>query len=249
MKRGAELAKTILVASGKGGVGKSTVSALLGEAFAYEKSRVLIIELDSGLRSLDVALGVSEHILFDMGDIIRGSCNIKDAVLNCPFCPNLSLIAAAAKPVFVTEEIIRKIIGEAGIFFDFIILDCPAGIGDELSEAAKCADMGLVVTTPDPSAIRGARATGAVLASCGVKERRLVIERCPRKAKDLSPIKNLDEIIDGSELRLISVIWEDPDTRNAMDSGEPLDDTGLNYENFRALTERIRGKYIPLGFK
>ena len=243
------MAKTILVASGKGGVGKSTVSALLGEALAYTKSRVLIIELDSGLRSLDVALGVSGNILFDMGDIIRGSCNTEDAVLRCPFCPNLSLIPAAAKPVVVTEEIIRKIIGEAGTLSDYIILDCPAGIGGELYEAANCADIGLVVTTPDPSAIRGARATGAVLASCGVKMRRLVIERCPRKAKNLSPIKNLDEIIDGAELQLISVIWEDPDTRNAMDSGEPIDDTGLNYENFRALAERIRGKYIPLGFK
>ena len=67
------MAKIILVASGKGGVGKSTVSALLGEAFAFKKSPVLLLELDSGLRSLDVALGVSEHVLFDMGDIIRGS--------------------------------------------------------------------------------------------------------------------------------------------------------------------------------
>ena len=80
MKRGAEMAKIILVASGKGGVGKSTVSALLGEAFAFGKSPVLLLELDSGLRSLDVALGVSEHIVFDMGDIIRGSCEIKDTV-------------------------------------------------------------------------------------------------------------------------------------------------------------------------
>lgn len=243
------MAVTILVASGKGGVGKSTVSALLGEALAYTKSRVLIIELDSGLRSLDVALGVSEHILFDMGDIIRGSCNIKDAILDCPFCGGLSLVAAAAKPILVDEKTIRKIMAECGNLYDYIILDCPAGIGGELSEAARCADIGLVVTTPDPSAIRGARATGAVLASCGVKERRLVIERCPRKAKNLYPVKNLDEIIDGAELRLISVIWEDPDTRNSVDSGEPLDDTGLNYENFRALAERIRGKYIPLGFK
>ena len=101
MKRGAEMAKIILVASGKGGAGKSTVSALLGEAFAFKKSPVLLVELDSGLRSLDVALGVTENIVFDMGDIIRGSCEIKDAVINCPFCPNLSLISAAAKPIMV----------------------------------------------------------------------------------------------------------------------------------------------------
>ena len=249
MKRGAEMAKIILVASGKGGAGKSTVSALLGEAFAFSKSRVLLVELDSGLRSLDVALGLSEHILFDMGDIIRGSCEVKDAVLSCPFCPNLSLIAAAAKPVLVTDETIEKILWELGDSYEYVILDCPAGIGPELENSAKCANLGLVVATPDPSSVRGARAAGALLLNSGVKERRLVIERCPLKAKKLDPIKNLDEMIDGSELQLIGVIWEDPFTRNAMDSGEPLDDAGVNYETFRALAERIRGKYIPLGFK
>ncbi len=249
MKRGAEMAKIILVASGKGGVGKSTVSALLGEAFSFGKSRTLLVELDSGLRSLDVALGLSEHILFDLGDIVRGSCEVKDAVMTCPFCPNLSLIAAAAKSVVITDDVIRKIDWELGDSYEYIILDCPAGIGPELENAAKCADLGLVVATPDPSSVRGARAAGALLASCGLKNRRLVIERCPLKAKNLSPIKNLDEIIDGSELQLIAVIWEDPSTRNAMDSGEPVDDTGPNYDTFRDLAERIRGKYIPLGFK
>ena len=249
MKRGAEMAKIILVASGKGGVGKSTVSALLGEALAFSKSPVLLLELDSGLRSLDVALGVSEHVVFDMGDIVRGSCEIKDAVINCPFCPNLSLIAAAAKPVYITEEIIKKINSVLGTYFEYIILDCPAGIGQELEEAAKCSELGLVVATPDPSSVRGARAAGKLLSSFGTKERRLIIERCPLKAKKLSPIKNLDEIIDGAELQLISVIWEDPSTRDSIDSGEPLDDTVLNYECFRDLAERIRGKNIPLGFK
>ena len=241
------MAKIILVASGKGGAGKSTVSALLGEALAFTKSRVLVMELDSGLRSLDVALGVSEHIVFDMGDIVRGSCETKDAVMQCPFCPNLSLIAAAAKSVLITDEIINKVAKDLSGDFEFIILDCPAGIGPELENAAKCADMALVVATPDPSSVRGARAAGNLLSSFGLKNRRLVIERCPTKAKNLSPIKNLDEIIDGSELQLISVIWEDPLTRICMDSGRPLELYQPNFQNFRDLAERVRGKYIPLG--
>ena len=147
MKRGAEMAKIILVASGKGGAGKSTVSALLGEAFASKKHPALLVELDSGLRSLDVALGVSENILFDMGDIIRGSCEIRDAVLPCPFCEGLSLIPAAAKPVTVTSGILRKIIAELSADFEYIILDCPAGIGGALENAAECTDLALVVAT------------------------------------------------------------------------------------------------------
>lgn len=249
MKRGVFMSGIILVASGKGGAGKSTVSALLGEAFASKKHPSLIIELDSGLRSLDVALGVTESIVFDLGDIIRNSCNIRDAVVPCPFCEGLSLIAAAAKPAAVDSEVIRKIADELSGDFEYIILDCPAGIGSTLESAAKYADLGLVVATPDPSSIRGARAAGAVLASCGVPKRRLVIERCPQKAKNLAPIKHLDEIIDGAELQLIGVIWEDPATRSAMDSGKALPFESPNYNTFRSLSERICGKNIPLGFK
>lgn len=243
------MAKIILVASGKGGAGKSTVSALLGEALAFSESKVLLLELDSGLRSLDVALGVTENILFDMGDIIRGSCDIQDAVVKSPFCPKLSLIAAAAKSVAVTENTIRQILSELDKQYDFIILDCPAGIGGELENAAKCSDLALVVATPDPSSVRGARTTGALISDFSIKEKRLVIERCPRKAKELSPFKNLDEMIDGSELQLIAVIWEDPAIRVSMDSGKPLDRSDINFETFRDLSERVRGKYIPLGFK
>ena len=243
------MAKIILVASGKGGAGKSTVSALLAEAFAAKKHPTLVIELDCGLRSLDVAFGVTENVVFDLGDIIRGSCNIRDAVIPCRFCEGLSLIAAAAKPAEVTELTLRKITAELGGEYEYIIFDCPAGIGEALESAAKCADLGLVVATPDPSSVRGARSAGALLASCGLTERRLIIERCPQKAKKLAPIKNLDEIIDGSELQLIGVIWEDPLTRSAMDSGIPLAFESPNYQTFRDLSERIGGKYIPLGFK
>lgn len=249
MKRGAKMSKIILVASGKGGAGKSTVSALLGQAFALKGHPTLVIELDSGLRSLDVALGVTENIVFDLGDIVRGSCDIRDAVIPCPFCEGLSLIAAAAKPAEISLDTLEKISSELAEDFKYIILDCPAGIGETLENAAKCAGLGIVVATPDPSSIRGARSTGALLASCGTPNRRLVIERCPQKAKNLAPIKNLDEIIDGAELQLLGVIWEDPMTRSAMDSGKALAFESPNYQTFRDLSERIRGKYIPLGFK
>lgn len=249
MKRGEEMAETILVASGKGGVGKSTVSVFLSEALAAEKSSVLILELDCGLRNLDVSLGLSGDIVFDFGDIVRESCDIKGAVYPCRFRPNLSLIPAALKPFEVAPDDIKNIISHFNEQFDYIIIDCPAGLGDAFESAAKCADMALVVATPDPSSIRGARTTGAELLSLGLKKRRLVIERCPQKAKDLAPIKNLDEIINGTELQLIGVIWEDSDVRIAMDSGTPLDVDSTNYKTFRDLSERIRGKYIPLGFK
>ena len=102
------MAKVILIASGKGGVGKSTVSALLGEALAFAGHPTLLAELDSGLRSLDVALGVTAGVLFDMGDVARG-CAPADAVMQCPFCEKLSLICASASNAAVDEKTILSI--------------------------------------------------------------------------------------------------------------------------------------------
>lgn len=243
------MAEIILVASGKGGAGKSTVSALLGEALAFSGKRVLLLELDSGLRSLDVALGVTKNLVFDLGDIVRGSANIPDAAMPCPFCKNLSVICAAAGPARITEEILRSVCGAVSADFDCVILDCPAGIGEGFAAAAAVAGLALVVATPDPSSIRAAGAAARALREKAVPKSRLVIERCPKRAKKLAPIKDLDEIIDGAELQLIGVIWEDPETRRAMDSGAPLTPDSPNYKAFRNLGRRVFGERVPLGFK
>ncbi len=244
-----ELAKIILVASGKGGAGKSTVSALLGEAMAFLGKHVLLIELDSGLRSLDVALGVTKNLVFDFGDVLRGSVDIANAAMPCPFCKNLSVVCAAMNPAAISEGSLHSICSTISQDFDFIIFDCPAGIGETLSAAAQTADIALIVATPDPSSIRAARSAGLVLKNNSVPERRLVIERCPQKVRKLAPIKNLDEIIDGTELQLIGVVWEDAQTRCAMDSGQALGPDSPNYKPFRELAKRIFGEKIPLGFK
>lgn len=242
------MAKVILIASGKGGVGKSTVSALLGEALAAADHPTLLVELDSGLRSLDVALGVTAGVLFDMGDVARGSAPA-DAVMQCPFCEKLSLICAAAVNVVTDENAISAVKKALGEDYEFILLDCPAGLGKALSSAAHCADAALVVTTPDPAAVRAAANTGRFLEKEGVCVQRLIIERCPGKQKKLEPFHNLDEVIDGAEMQLIGVIWDDPAIRTAIDSGRALPTNSPNKKMFSDLAERIIGKRIPIGFK
>lgn len=240
--------KVILVASGKGGAGKSTVSALLGEALAFKGKKVLVIELDSGFRSLDVAFGVTENLLFDFGDVIRQNCKIEDAAMPCSFCKNLSVICAASTAAEFSSDDISKTVSESSAF-DYIIFDCPAGIGNALESAAKVSELALITATPDPSSVRAARSASLYLEKCGLKNRRLIIERCPDKPSKLSPLKNLDEIIDGTELQLIGVIFEDTLVRKAMDSGSGLSPESVNYKAFGNIAERILGKYIPLGFK
>lgn len=240
--------KVILVASGKGGAGKSTVSALLGEAFALKDKKVLIIELDSGFRSLDVAFGVTQNLLFDFGDVIHQNCKTEDAAMPCPFCKNLSVICASSSPLEFSSDDLSRIVNDAS-YFDYIIFDCPAGTGNALEAAAKVSGLSLITATPDPSSVRAARTASLFIEKCGLKNRRLIIERCPDKPKKLSPLQNLDEIIDGTELQLIGVIWEDALVRKAMDSGSVLSPESANYKAFGNIAERISGKHIPLGFK
>lgn len=242
------MAKVILVASGKGGVGKSTVSALLGEALAAAGHPTLLAELDSGLRSLDVALGVSESVLFDMGDIARGA-DPANAVMSCPFCKNLAVICAAAAPAAIGEETISSVTEALDGDYEFILLDCPAGLGETLSAAAKCAGGAIVVTTPDPAAVRAAANTGSFLEKEGLRARRLLIERCPLHPKKLLPFQNLDEVINGAEMRLLGVVWEDSATRAAVDSGTALSEGSPNKKMFCDIAERLLGKRVPIGFK
>ena len=243
------MARVILIASGKGGAGKTTVCAFLGEALAAKNRRTLLVELDSGLRALDVALRVTENLVFDLGDVMRGSCKTQEAVCSCPFQKNLSVICAAARPAAVPATAISELAEELAGEYDFILLDCPAGIGYELAYAAAASDEALVVATPDPASMRGARAASDAMRSLGLADFRLVIERCTRKPKQLSPLENLDQVIDGAGVQLIGVIWEDAKTRAAAASGTALPEDSPNKKTFSDLASRLCGERVPLDFK
>lgn len=243
------LAKVVLVASGKGGVGKTSVCAFLGQALAAKNRRALLVELDSGLRALDVALGVTENLVFDLGDVMRGSCATREAVCLCPFQKNLAVICAAARPAAVPATAISQLAAELSEDYDFILLDCPAGIGYELAYAAVASDAALVVATPEPASVRGARAAADAIKNLGLADPRLVIERCPKKPRQLDPLRDLDQVIDGAGTRLLGVIWEDPKTRAAFASGMPLPEESPNKKAFSDLARRLCGERVPLNFK
>lgn len=243
------MAVTALVASGRGGAGKSTVTALLGEALAFSGARVLAVELDSGLRSLDGALGVAKDVVFDLGDIIRGSSKASDAVYRCGFCGRLSLIAASARSAELPRGTLGRIAGELGGDFDFMLFDCPAGIGPAISVAGAEADCALIVATPDPASISGARAAADTLKGVGCVQQRLIINRVPPKVRLLSPLASLDEVIDGSGVQLIGALWDDRETRDAVAFGRALSPSSKNAAPFANIARRMRGERVPLSFR
>lgn len=242
------MAKVILVASGKGGAGKSTVTAFLSEALSDREQKVLVAELDAGFRCLDVSYGIGSDVVYDLGDILSGNASVGDVSKPCPFSRNVSVICAPQKYRDGDLESFDRL-RDCFDDFAFVLLDCPAGNGKVLEAAAGIADCALVVATADPSSVRAAKRTSEALRDLGISDRRLVIERCPVRPKQLSPFRTLDEIIDQTELQLIGVVWEDRDTRLSMDTGSALPPKNPNRIMFADIAGRLMGERINLGIK
>ncbi|MEG1068708.1 MAG: AAA family ATPase, partial [Ruthenibacterium sp.] len=150
-------AKVLMLASGKGGTGKSTVSVLLGAKLAARGHRVLLVELDSGLRSVDVISGVYGKTVYDVEDILSGRCRADKAVAESPLYPNLAVISAPYSGGTVQTAPLAAFLQQVHDAFDFILLDTAAGMGSPFEAAAAVAHLALLVITPDPVTLRDGR--------------------------------------------------------------------------------------------
>ena len=152
------MSEVIVVTSGKGGVGKTTTSANVGTGLAAMGKKVVLIDTDIGLRNLDVVMGLENRIVYNLVDVVEGKCRIKQALIKDKRYPSLYLMPSAQTKdkSAVNPEQMVKMIEQLRSQFDFIILDCPAGIEQGFKNAIAGADRALVVTTPEVSAIRDA---------------------------------------------------------------------------------------------
>ncbi|MDF2567810.1 MAG: minD [Oscillospiraceae bacterium] len=241
------MSRIIAITSGKGGVGKSSVCVGLGYALADLGKKVLMIELDFGLRGLDIMLGAENQIVYDLGDILSGNCEVEQAVVGAGEHPNLGLIAASSnldfsydtEKIFLLCENMRK-------YFDYIILDMPAGIGPNVSVATKVADLILVVATPDPVCIRDGNKLVSIMNQSHAKEMRLVINKASLRNIKSKVVRDLDDVIDGIGLQLIGVIADDISVQTAFAKGMRLDASDKNTTAFRNVARRIDGEYCSL---
>ena len=153
------MSEVIVITSGKGGVGKTTASANIGTGLAQLGNKVVLIDTDIGLRNLDVVLGLENRIVYNLVDVVEGNCRIKQALIKDKNYPNLALLPSAQTrdKSAVTPEQMKKLTDELREEFDYVLLDCPAGIEQGFKNAIAGADRAIVVTTPEVSAIRDAR--------------------------------------------------------------------------------------------
>ena len=188
----------IVVASGKGGTGKSTVCICLSVALVKQSKKVLLIDCDCGMRGLDIMLDMEQDILFDASDAVCGNCSFEEAIYKSKNNENLYLMAAP----FDTENelspsVFKQLVGKIKNDFDFVIIDSPAGIGSGFMTAAAPADRALIVANAEPTSVRGGVKVRKKLDALGINDIRLVINRFDRKMfNQLGFYNDLDEVID-----------------------------------------------------
>ena len=241
---------SIVITSGKGGVGKSMAAVNLACAYAAEDKNVVLVDADTGLRSLDILLGMENDIVYDLTDAAEGVCRLKQAVVPCKAVPHLSLIAAAQlrDTTSVTPEQLIRIVSELKGSFDIVIIDCPAGADNGFRVAASGADIGIIVATPDAVCIRDAERISGLLERHAVSDRRLIINRALYEKK---PPKNglysYEETAQKLELPLIGLIPDSDAIRTASANGRPafLSDSRIK-KLFEEIAARLDGKSIAI---
>lgn len=234
---------TFATVSGKGGVGKSTFSVGLGLAFARLNKRVLLADLDAGLRCLDLMLGVDEAAVFDLSDILNGK-EIASAVYPCEINENLFLIPAPASGEIPVGEEFTKFALAVSEMFDIVIFDFPAGINTPIYKCLPESTLFLTVAVPDPVSVRDAGAVSESLSLEGLKSR-LIINRFVRKQHRKYPFKNIDEIIDGTNTRLVGIIPESEELR-LISVTQKISGRGRANAAFTRIAKRLGGEKILL---
>lgn len=176
---GGNMARVIVMTSGKGGVGKTTVTANLGRQLAKRNLRVCLIDMDIGLNNLDVVMNMEDRVVYTLLDILEGRCRIKEALIQDDYFPLLYLLSTGGLNRNLSIQIadIKAVIKELSKTFDFILIDCPAGIDAGFKRAVYCADEAIVITTPHLSSIRDADKVITILSSYNIVSKRFVINR------------------------------------------------------------------------
>lgn len=245
------MSEVIVVTSGKGGVGKTTTSANIGCGLALSGKKVVMVDSDIGLRNLDVVMGLENRIVYDLVDVIEGSCRLKQALIKDKRYPGLFLLPAAQtrdKDAVSPQQMKKLCQNIKDMGFDYIIIDCPAGIEQGFKNAIAGADRAIVVTTPEVSAVRDADRIIGLLEANGLNNPELVVNRVRIdmvKRGDMMSVEDVAEIL---SVDIIGVVPDDEAIVVTTNRGEPavcdtMTKAGRAYKN---ITDRILGEKIPL---
>ncbi|MBP3701943.1 MAG: septum site-determining protein MinD [Lachnospiraceae bacterium] len=243
------MSEVIVITSGKGGVGKTTTSANVGTGLAKLGYSVVLIDTDIGLRNLDVVMGLENRIVYNLVDVVEGNCRIKQALIKDKRYDKLFLLPSAQTrdKTSVTPEQMKKLTDELREEFDFILLDCPAGIEQGFKNAIAGADRALVVTTPEVAAIRDADRIIGLLEANEVKRTDLIVNRLRMDMVKRGDMMSTDDVVDILAINLIGVVPDDEHIVVATNQGEPLvGDDSLAGKAYMNICRRVLGEDVPM---
>ena len=242
------MGEVIVITSGKGGVGKTTTTANIGAGLAKLNKKVVVIDTDLGLRNLDVVMGLENRIVYNLVDVIEGNCRMKQALIKDKRYETLYLLPSAQTKdkTAISPGQMKKLTEELTEEFDYVLLDCPAGIEQGFQNAIAGATRAIVVTTPEVSAIRDADRIIGLLEKNQIKQLDLVINRIRMdmvKRGDMMSVEDVSEIL---AIHLLGVLPDDEQVVVGTNQGEPVIEldslAGKAYYN---ICRRITGESVP----
>ncbi|TDX41829.1 septum site-determining protein MinD [Halanaerobium congolense] len=242
--------KTIVITSGKGGVGKTTSSANIGTALAMQGNKVCLIDADIGLRNLDVVMGLENRIVYDIVDVVENNCRLEQAMIRDKRYDGLYLLPAAQTrdKTSVTPFQMKELIEKLKEDMDYIVVDSPAGIEQGFKNAIAGADRAIIVTTPEISAVRDADRIIGLLEAEGLRDPEVIINRIRADMVDRGDMMGIDDMIEILAIDLIGIVPEDEGIVVSTNKGEPiaLNDNAKAGQAYRNIARRIMGEDLPM---
>lgn len=242
------MGEVIVVTSGKGGVGKTTTTANVGTGLAKLDKKVVLIDTDIGLRNLDVVMGLENRIVYNLVDVIEGNCKINQAFIKVKGYNNFYLLPSAQTrdKTAVTPEQMRKLTDQLKTEFDYVIIDCPAGIEQGFKNAIAGADRAIVVTTPEVSAIRDADRIIGLLEANEITRTNLVVNRIRMDMVKRGDMMSSSDVVDILSVDLIGIVPDDENIVISTNQGVPLVGSNTSAgKAFMNICRRILGEDVP----
>lgn len=241
---------SIVITSGKGGVGKTTTTANIGTALASLGKKVVVIDGDTGLRNLDVLLGLENRIVYTIIDVIEGRCRLKQGLIKDKRFQNLCLLPTAQtkdKDDISPQEML-KIVNELKEEFDYVLIDSPAGIEQGFENAVIGADRAIVVVNPEITSVRDADRVIGKLDAKGLEDHAVVINRLNYEMTKSGDMLDVSDIIETLSIELLGVVPDDKNITVSTNKGEPivLDDNARSGQAFKNIAKRITGEKVPI---
>jgi septum site-determining protein MinD len=244
-------ARIILICSGKGGVGKTTLTANLGIALARLGKRTVVLDADFGLRNLDLLLGLENRIVYTAQEVLAETCRLEQALVKHKQEPNLALLPAGNPRMleWLTPEDMQRIVAMVAERADVVLIDCPAGIEEGFKNAAAASREAIVITTPEVSAVRDADRVIGLLNTRGIAPVQLVLNRVRPKMMASQEMLSVEDVTDILALPLVGLVVEDEQVIVSTNRGEPLtlnDNGSPAARAYRDIARRLQGEEVPL---